>query len=117
MHFIDIRRAQSWLDGYNNKGLVGRLSREGQLTIARRCCDLHQLHGAIVRHHQIREVIAGLEELVILVEPSWMHCFIFSDSEQKCIVSGGVQVAYLLLPRSNYRSLDFFDTKFDLSSY
>ena len=81
MHFMDISRAQSWLDGYNNEDLAGRLPGKGQLMLTSLCCDLHQLHGAVMRHYQLREVLAGLEELVILTGASWMYCFIFSYSE------------------------------------
>ena len=49
--------------------------------LIRLCCDLHQLHGDVMRRYQLREVLAGLEELVILTVASWMHCFIFSYSE------------------------------------
>ena len=65
------------MDGYNNEGLVGRLWGEGQLTVTRRCYDLYQLHGVVVRRHLLHEVVAGLEDFVILAGASWMHCFIF----------------------------------------
>ena len=39
-----------------------------------------RLHGAVVRRHQLCEVVAIQEELAILAGVSWMHCFIFSDS-------------------------------------
>ena len=81
MHFMDISRARSWLDGYNNEDLARRLPGEGQLMLTRLCCDFHQLHGAVMGRYQLHEVLAGLEELVILTGASWIHCFIFSYSE------------------------------------
>jgi hypothetical protein len=49
------------------------------------CCALHQL----------REVVAGLEELLILAGASWMHCFIFFLQWIEMSGFWGERVAYI----------------------